>query len=240
MKKVLLWILFFLIISIVAVIGFNRLIDALIHSKTDRIVPNLIGKNISGALDMLSSINLYLKKSSDNFNHDIPSGIIVSQMPHSGSIIKEGKAVRVIVSLGREVIFVPDLTNKTLRAAQLILRRNVLDFGEREEKYSITIEKGKIISQNPSLRTAIQKKGLVNIVVSLGLPPEGVILMPDFIGKDISEAEEWLNQNDIAIKNINKVKDSAVTENTIIKQMPDDCDIVKEDQQVELWIATKE
>ncbi|MBN1383590.1 MAG: PASTA domain-containing protein [Elusimicrobia bacterium] len=240
MRKILQWILFFFILSVAGVIGVNRLINALIHSKTDRIVPNLIGKNINNALDMLSPLNLYLKKSNDEFHPDVPAGLIISQVPPSGSVIKEGKAVKVIVSAGREVIFVPDLTNQTVRSAQLILRKNTLDLGEHGERYSMIIEEDKIITQTPRPRTPIQKNGLVNIVVSLGLPPEGVTLMPDFMGRDISEAKEWAILNDVTIKNINRVKDSSYTENTVIKQVPENDLVVDESQEIEFWIAVDE
>jgi len=226
--------------GIAFVVGMNRLIDALIHSKKDRIVPNLIGSNIADSLDVLSSMNLYLKKGAEEFNSDVPAGIIISQSPPAGSIIKEGKAVNVVVSVGGEVIFVPDLTNQTVRSAQLILRKNGLDLGEQDEKYSTVIEKGKIISQNPNPRTPIQKNGLVNIVVSLGTPPEGVLLMPDFIGKNITEAENWALQNGVQIKNVNRTKDTAITENTVVKQIPESDEVIEKNKTAEFWIATKE
>ena len=237
MRKIFQWVLWFLIGGIAFVVGMNRLIDALIHSKKDRVVPNIIGINIADSLDVLSSMNLYLKKGAEEFNSNVPAGLIISQSPVAGSIIKEGKAVNVVVSVGGEVIFVPDLTNQTVRSVQLILRKNGLDLGEQDEKYSTVVEKGKIISQNPALRTSIAKNGLVNIVVSLGTPPEGVLLMPDFLGKNIAEAENWTNQNGVKIKNINKVKDSVILENTVVKQMPESDVVLGENKTAEFWIA---
>ncbi|MFH0948664.1 MAG: PASTA domain-containing protein [Elusimicrobiota bacterium] len=239
MRKIFWLVLWFLIGGIAFVTGMNRLIDALIHSKKDRVVPNVIGKNIADSLDVLSSMNLYLKKTGDDFNPDVPAGWIISQSPVAGSIIKEGKAVNVVVSVGGEVIFVPDLTNQTVRSIQLILRKNGLDLGEQDEKYSTVIEKGKIISQNPNPRTAIQKNGLVNIVASLGAPPEGVLMMPDFYGKNITEAENWANQNGMKITTINKVKDSSVSESTVVQQMPEKGETVGKDQTVEFWISVE-
>ncbi|MFH1540508.1 MAG: PASTA domain-containing protein [Elusimicrobiota bacterium] len=235
MRKLFSWILWFLIGIIVLAIGTNHLIDVLIHSKKDRVVPNIVGKNIADSLDILSSINLYLKKTGEEFNVEIPCGLIISQSPVEGSIIKEGKSVNVVVSVGSEVIYIPDLTNQTVRSAQLILRKNGLDLGEQDEIYSTVIEKGNIVSQNPNPRTHIQKDGLVNIVVSLGLPPEGTLIMPNFLGKDIFEAQNWANQNDIKISNINKVEDLVVAKNTITKQMPENNTIINKDETIEFW-----
>ncbi|MDD5687269.1 MAG: PASTA domain-containing protein [Elusimicrobia bacterium] len=239
MKKILEWILLLLILGIVGFVGLNRLINALIHSKQDRIVPNLIGKNIADALDELSSLNLFLKKTGEDFNVNMPAGMIISQTPSAGSVIKENRAINIIVSSGGEVIFVPNLTNQTVRTAQVLLRKNGLDFGEQDEKYSEVIEKDRIISQSPLPRSPIQKNGLVNIVVSLGIPPEGVLVIPDFVGKNITEAENWAKQNNITIKSINKISDSSVAENTIIKQTPEEGIAINKNQSVEFWIAIK-
>ncbi|MBI5573439.1 MAG: PASTA domain-containing protein [Elusimicrobia bacterium] len=239
MRKIFWWVLWLIIGGIAFAVGLNRLIDALIHSKKDRIVPKLIGINIADSLDVLSSINLYLKKGGEEFNSDVPAGLIISQSPVAGSVIKEGKAVNVVVSVGGEVIFVPDLANQTVRSGQLILRKNGLDLGEQDEKYSTVIEKGKIISQNPNPRTSLAKNGLVNIVVSLGTPPEGVLLMPDFLGKNITEAESWAQQFGVQIKNVNSVKDPAIVENTVVKQMPESDIVLGENKTAEFWIAVR-
>jgi len=84
-KKAIQWTLFFLIIAIIFFTGLNRLIDALIHSKKDQIVPNIIGKNIVDALDTLSSLNLYLKKTGEVFNSELQAGLVISFIPFSQS-----------------------------------------------------------------------------------------------------------------------------------------------------------
>ncbi|HAM39685.1 MAG TPA: hypothetical protein DCP53_09890 [Elusimicrobia bacterium] len=239
-KKAIQWTLFFLIIAIIFFTGLNRLIDALIHSKKDQIVPNIIGKNIVDALDTLSSLNLYLKKTGEVFNSELQAGLVISQTPVSGSIVKEGRAIKVIVSAGGEVIFVPDLTNQTVRSAQLILRKNSLDLGEQEERYSNNIAKGNIMSQNPMPRTSARKDGLVNIIVSHGPPPPGTILMPDFKGKSFFEAQEWCNNNDIIIQNIDMVNDPTLEQNSIIKHVPGTDMVISTGQPVRFWIATRQ
>ncbi|OGS45705.1 MAG: hypothetical protein A2539_08115 [Elusimicrobia bacterium RIFOXYD2_FULL_34_15] len=238
-KTIVQWILYFLIIAIVGFVGLNRLIDALIHSKKDVIVPNLIGKNINDMLDTVSSLNLYIKKTGEDFNTELQAGLIISQSPVSGSVVKEGKAIKVIVSAGGEVIFVPDLTNQTIRSAQVMLRKNSLDLGEQDEKYSYTVEKGKIISQSPLARTSVRKDGLVNIIVSLGVPLEGTLLMPNFINKNSLEAEQWCVENGVIVKNTNMVSDPSIADNTIIKQMPEADAVINKGQSVEFWIASK-
>jgi len=237
-KKIFEWIIWLLILAVFGLWGVNRLINALVHSKAERVVPNLVGKNIIDGLSMASSVNIYLQKTGDDFNSRIPAGLIISQIPLPGSIVREGKVIKVIVSAGGEVVYVPKLENETVRSAQMILRKSMLDLGEQSEKYSLEIEKGKIISQDPAVNSPFQKNGLVNIVVSVGLPPEGMLIVPSFTGKSFVDAEDWANQNGIAVANINKVNDLKYPVNTVIKQSPEYGCAIDRNTGMELWVSS--
>ena len=237
-KKIFEWIIWLLILAVFGFWGDNRLINALVHSKAERVVPNLVGKSIVDGLNMASSINIYLQKTGDEFNSQIPAGLIISQSPPSGSIVREGKAIKVVVSAGGEVVYVPRLENETVRSAQMILRKSGLDLGEQSERYSIEIEKGKIMSQDPAANMPFQKHGLVNIVVSVGAPPEGMMLVPDFVGKSYMDADDWAKKNGITISNINKVNDLKASVNTVLKQTPESGYAVDKNSAMELWISS--
>jgi len=237
-KRIFEWFIWFLILAVFGLWGANRLINALVHSKAERVVPNLIGKNIVDGLNMTSSINIYLQKVGYDFNSRIPAGLIISQTPLPGSIVREGKVIKVVVSAGGEVVYVPKLESETVRSAQLKLRKSGLDLGEQSEKYSLEVEKGRIISQSPAANMPFQKNGLVNIVVSVGAPPEGMLLVPDFMGKSVVDADAWAKLNGITINNINKVNDLKYSINTVIKQMPESGAAIDKNANLELWVSS--
>jgi len=227
-----------MILSVFAFWGVNRLINALVHSKAERVVPNLVGRSIVDGLNMTSSLNIYIQKIGDDFNSEIPAGLILSQTPLPGSVIREGRVVKVVVSAGGEVVYVPRLEKENVRSAQLMLRKSGLDLGEQSEKYSLDVEKGMIISQDPAPNVPFQKNGLVNIVVSVGAPPAGMYLVPDFSGKSLVDAEDWANTNGITVKNLNKVNDTKYSLNTVIKQMPESGSAIDKNTGLELWISS--
>jgi serine/threonine-protein kinase len=236
-RKVLEWCFWAAILLVFAFAGFNRLINSLVHSKKEQIVPNMIGKSIVDALNITSQINIYIKKVGDEFNAEIPAGMIISQTPPAGNVVREGGVVKVVVSAGGEVVYVPNLAGETVRSAQLILRKSGLDLGEQSVKYSMTVERGKVISHDPQPNMPFHKNGLVNIVVSHGQPPEGTYLMPDFTGKNIIEAQDWARQNGIAVKNVTNVSDSKYPSNSVIKQSPESDMPVDKNSGLEFWVA---
>ena len=46
-----------------------------------------------------------------------------------------------------------------------------------------------MLSQDPAAGSSVDKDAVINITISDGLPPEGTVLMPDFINKDGAEAK---------------------------------------------------
>ncbi|OQA89716.1 MAG: Serine/threonine-protein kinase PK-1 [Elusimicrobia bacterium ADurb.Bin231] len=240
MKKIFEWLLWFVILSIFGFLGFNRLINALVHHKKEVQVPNLTGKSIVDALHISSTMNLYIQKAGEDFNPLIPAGMIISQMPLPGSVVKEGKVIKVVISAGGEVVYVPKVIGETVRSAQLILRKEGLDLGEQTQKYSSDFGKGRVIAQYPVPNRSFPRGGMVNIIVSLGNVPQDKILVPDFTGRSIVEAEEWAFTYGISISSVGKVNDSHLSVNSIVRQVPDWGSAIDKTGCVELWISAPE
>ncbi|NIQ81376.1 MAG: PASTA domain-containing protein, partial [Anaerolineae bacterium] len=53
---------------------------------------------------------------SDRFDEEIPAGHVLEQSPDSGSLMKRGAAVEIVVSMGPERLTVPDVEGRTLQA----------------------------------------------------------------------------------------------------------------------------
>jgi serine/threonine-protein kinase len=154
-------------------------------------VPDLRNKSVDAALDLVAPLNFALKKDGEEFHDSVPIGAIVRQIPAAGTTVREGKVVRVVVSQGGETVFVPTIAGLPLRNAEMLLRQRNLGLGEVSESYSVRMEKGRVLSQDPPAEQPVEKSALVNVVVSAGRPPSGVVLMPDFRQKNASEAQSW-------------------------------------------------
>jgi serine/threonine-protein kinase len=173
----------------------NWVISGLIHQRKEVMVPSLIGKSVVDALDILSKYNLGIKKDGQEYHSELPVGTITRQNPLPGMMVREGKMIKVTISQGGEMVFVPDITGETIRNAELIIHKNQLNIGNKIEMYSLQYEKNKIISQEPPPNSIVNKNTPINITVSLGPPPEGILLIPNFIGKNILELKTWCEQN---------------------------------------------
>lgn len=204
----------------------NWAVKSAVHSQKDVIVPDLTGKPLSEALEILSNHNLGLKKDGAEFNDTVPAGTILRQTPASGAQVREGKIVRITVSQGGETVFVPDLVGQSLRSVEISLRTNFLSLGEINARPSIKYEKDLVIAQEPPARTILTKNALVHVTVSNGPPEDGTVLLPDFVGKDWSEVENWSKQTGMQIEKRQDPNSAAPAGNVIQQELAPDSPLV--------------
>jgi serine/threonine-protein kinase len=148
------------------------MMSTLVHTKKDVVLPNVVGKNLNDALEELSRKGLGLKKDGEEFNKNIPTGVILRQNPSAGMIIKEGKLIKVTISQGGEIVCVPNLVGETIRSADIVLRHSTLIMGEISREFSYTINKDIVISQDVAAGSKVDKDFVVNVVASNGPPSE--------------------------------------------------------------------
>lgn len=179
------------------VISADWVLGALIHTRKEVSVPDLTKKPVSQALNLLAAQNLALKQAGVEFARSVPPGSVLRQIPSAGSTVREGRVIRVWISQGDEMVFVPSLVGTDLRSAQLAIRQAGLVVGKVENAYSLTYEKGLIVAQTPKADSMIQKGEKVALVLSEGQPPASVILAPNFKGKKLAEATLWASAQNI-------------------------------------------
>jgi serine/threonine-protein kinase len=93
------------------------------------VVPELVGKNINEAnaeaLKLKLSLSVEKKQFSDTYEKDE----IIHQDPGKGEKVKEGRKIYIILSKGSENIEVPNVVNRELSDAEIILRNEGLATG---------------------------------------------------------------------------------------------------------------
>ncbi len=220
--------------------GINQLMSVIVHSRREVTVPNLTGKSIEEALDILSKDNIHLMKEGEQYSNKMPPGYIIFQIPSAGNTMRENRAVKVIISQGGEVVFIPEVINQNVRRAEIILRQAGLSLGEQTRAYSVRIPRDVIISQDPPSNNTVEKGTMVNLVVSDGPSPNGVLLMPDLVGKNVRQAIEILKQWDLNIVGINKKEDDKLPGDTVIAQTPLPETLIEENnKEVTLTVSVK-
>src|SRR5471032_2429141 len=117
-------------------------IEGLVHNRKTQTVPDLKGRSLAAALDALAPLNVGLRKTGVEFDASVPVSSILRQDPPAGTVVREGKTVRVVVSQGGQTVVTPTIIGLPLRNSEMMLRQNQLSLGEVSEAYSLKSEKG--------------------------------------------------------------------------------------------------
>ena len=81
-------------------------------------MPNVVGKNVAEASQMLHSRGLFLSVA-DRVYNELPINVVVRQTPTAGLLMKVSQQAHVVLSLGQRQLQIPPLEGGTLRAALL-------------------------------------------------------------------------------------------------------------------------
>ncbi len=216
---------------------FSWTMDTVIHNRKEVIVPDIQNKSAANALQLLSEGDLAMKIEGYEFNDSVPIGTVLRQAPSAGTTVREGKIVKVVFSQGGESVFTPNLIGLPLRNAELLLRQRSLLLGEVSESYSLKAEKGTVLSQEPKAELSVSKNTMVQVVVSAGEPPAGIVLMQDFRQKKISETYQWASDNKLQVKVIED-PGSLFPGGTVIDQSPAADTVVSADSPITLTVSS--
>lgn len=208
-----------LILFIAGYYAFNTIMSSFVREKAEVLVPDLQGKSLVECLDMLSQSKLALMKEGSEFNQDVPAGIVIRQVPPAGMNVKESKVIKITISQGGEIVYVPDLKGQTIRSATIALRSLGLVLGELTKKSSVKYEEGIVLDQDPIAGATIEKDSSVNVLVSNGAPQDGTILMPDWFGKPAEQAKQWAIDENYEVKVLSK-KTTLANPGEVFKQEP--------------------
>ena len=216
------WVILLLVFAVLAtVVGFsvNRIMLSLLHSKPEVVVPKLEGRTLFDALASVSPLGLSIQQEGTEFDESLPAGTILRQNPPSGMQVRAGRAIRVVISKGGQIVFVPAVTGKLLAEAQSILASNGMQMGAVSETYSTDSPKDTVLDQHPSSGTVATRGALIDVEVSKGAPPAGVPIMPDFTGKTAEEAHQWAAQN-AAVIDTKEDPNAVGAAGTVVRQSP--------------------
>src|SRR5450755_2994011 len=120
-----------LLVFILASAAFLSAITAMriaIHGR-EVTMPNLVGKSVSEASQLLRSRGLVLRVA-DRVYTELPANVVVRQTPTAGLLMKVSQQAHVVLSLGQRQLEIPLLEGNSLRASRIVLLRAGLQIGE--------------------------------------------------------------------------------------------------------------
>ena len=206
-----------LILLFVITIGLTIGISNATRPK-DVEIPNLVGKTVDEAKDILKQNKLNYVEESQEYNADVPEGQIISQNPPyvQGRRIKENTDVKVVISKGTETTTVPKLKGLTKEEAQDAAdeAKIKLDFQEETSK---TVEAGVIIKQEKSEGETVNAGDTIKVYISIGTGIKQVKVV-SVVGQDEETAKQTLQDLGLVIEKVNYSKDKTQSNGVVLEQ----------------------
>ena len=224
-----------IIILVILILDF--IILPIYVSEPEVSVPNVVGMQYEDAINTLEQDGFEPVISDTSYGVSLPIGRIFLQKPEANKIVKEGRKIYLFISGGDQVISVPSLKGKNISDARLALERVGLKIGKIEEVAS-SHPKDMIFDQQFAEGTKLRKGQNVGVTVSIG-KGGGDIIVPDLIGKSLTEAKRILGDSTLSIGKVNYQISSTLLPNTVLDQYPAPGNRLNSNGNVDLFI-TKE
>jgi len=172
-------------------------ITLFVSSGTETIaVPPVVGLSEEEARRAIEDVGLVVGDVDEEPDPNIEEGFVISSSPVAGQEISPAIPVDLVVSSGREIIELPDVTGESERDATAELN----DLGLRvsvNEEFSDDVAEEDVIRTDPEAGTEVRSGDVILLVVSLGPEP---VQVPDLSGMTEQEATNALNDVGLVIR----------------------------------------
>jgi beta-lactam-binding protein with PASTA domain len=224
-----------LLVFILASAAFLSAITAMrvaIHGR-EVTMPNLVGKKVSEANQLLRSSGLVLRVA-DRVYNDLPANVVVRQTPTAGLLMKVSQQAHVVVSLGQRQLTIPRLEGTTLRISRIEMLRAGLQIGEVSNISIANEPPDTVVVQNPKPGTGAATPR-VDVLVSQGERDEAYV-MPHLVGLNETDAQHRLDLASLRRK-VNLVAAPQWPHGAVIDQTPAGGSRIAASTPVELTVA---
>ena len=131
-------------------------------------VPKVDGLEIKEAYDLIEKAGLNLQVHESRYDKTTPKRIVLSQDPAGGKMVRAGRTILVVVSLGPELMPVPKVTGESLRTAKISLSNSKLRLGKVTFEEASYGQDEEVVKQNPSAGKDVPRGERVHLTVRRG------------------------------------------------------------------------
>lgn len=173
----------------------------------------------------------------EQINDKVEAGKVFKQSPNPNTQVKiDYSPINLYVSLGKEQIKMPEVTGMSSAKAKLILDQNNIKFEIKEDNKG-NIPSGEVYDQAPHAGVDIVADEIKAIIyVSKGIK---MVPMPNLLGRNLTEAEAILRENQLVRGTVHEESNYAIPENQVTKQSPyKENDMVAVGEKIDLWVSS--
>jgi len=199
-------------------------------------VPRFVGRPLAAAQQLAAAAGVSLVISDRVYSTSAAAETVISQDQPPGKAVKQGRTIGVVVSLGPEIIAVPDVQRRSLIEARLIIEQARLTVGELRETFDEEVKGGFVISQDPQPGARVQRGRALNLVISKG---PSVVEMPSLVGRPLQDARRVLQELGITLREVRTMPTSDLDPGLVVVQSPDPGTRIRPQDQVIVTVTVR-
>jgi beta-lactam-binding protein with PASTA domain len=227
LRRAMLWVL-----AVALIAGAAALAVSLLSSKGSVTVPQVTGESEQAAGAALRKAGLTPVPSLSP-SATVPTGLVISQAPSPGSLVKSGDRVSIVVSGGPASAALMNVDGLSASQASGRLRKAGFKPATKAQA-STTVKAGRVISTEPPAGTELQLGSSVTMLISSGPAP---VRVPDVNGQSLSAAEATLTNAELTIGTVTQKVSTAQSPGTVLSQSPNGGSSVRAGTKIELTVA---
>ncbi len=219
------------------IVLFNFVVmPRLVHHNVSVLVPRLVGSDLEEATRRCDDLGLKLVIEHRRFSEGVPSDRVLSQTPVAEASVKPGRTVRVHVSLGTELVQVPDLRGMTLRQARLQLENANLSVGRISRIY-VGESRPQVRATRPRANTETAAGNAVDVLLAVGENAKPY-LMPNLQGRALDEVRPLITGRGFRVGRLTYRSTKGVYPGTILEHYPPSGSLILRGESIDLVAAT--
>lgn len=196
----------------------NYIMPSIVHDRDTVRTPKVIGKALYDAKRVIENTSLEAKVTKEIYSEKFNAGVIVSQSPAGGTMVKSGRPIFLTLSKGKETVPVPYLIGATLRNSRFQLAQKGLELGNVTYNYSDYYGKDTVMSQSKSAGTYIPFGSSVDIIISKG--SENQFKIPNLIGLSYEELNSVITESGFVLGTVSYQSSETYLPNVVVDQNP--------------------
>ncbi|MBO5289047.1 MAG: PASTA domain-containing protein [Spirochaetales bacterium] len=196
------WYSFFLGLLILTVCSYSIFVGITFSGESVK-VANVEGDNIYTAMRKLSEKDLSVRVF-PKYSDEYAEGVVFNQSPEAGTLVKKNRNVSFNVSMGKKADALPDFSGLSLYEIATMLTREYnyqnrlpYTFDQKNYEFSETVEKGRVIRQEPVEGTPLKSVKNVKLWISKGLDIPEDHNFGNYIGQNLNTALEDLGMKEV-------------------------------------------
>ncbi|HTW22812.1 MAG TPA: PASTA domain-containing protein [Candidatus Baltobacteraceae bacterium] len=209
-----------LLLFILSSVAFLSALTAMRFAVEGRevVMPDVVGLKEIKAEQVLGQRGIGIRVE-DKLYSKLPVDAVVRQSPQANMQVKVGQNAHVVLSLGPQKVTIPELEDKSVRAAQIEMLREGLQLGEVSSAHLPGYGEDMVIEQDPAPGNTNVQGPHVDVLVSLGPPPPAYV-MPELVGMTAAEAESKLNAAGLKVAKLTPATVPDAVHGAVLEQTP--------------------